>query len=110
MHRYTFQDNRIGERRNNEKIPNNGPGVVLLCSDDRNRVSGRKTLHIVDNVLNAVPSVKLEIVCVDKLADPVVAAVQKGGHTGLRGDGKIYVSTVEDAVRISTGGRGEEAV
>ncbi len=67
-------------------------------------------VHIVDNVLNAVPSVKLEIVCVDKLADSVVVAVEKGGHTGLRGDGKIYISTVEDAVRISTGDRGEEAV
>ncbi len=67
-------------------------------------------VHIVDNVLNAVPSVKLEIVCVDNLVDSVVGAVEKGGHTGLHGDGKIYISTVEEAIRISTGDRGEEAV
>ncbi len=67
-------------------------------------------VHIVDNVIDAIPSVKLEIVCVDSLVDSVVGAVEKGGHTGLRGDGKIYISAVEDAVRISTGDRGEEAV
>ncbi|MFP4165349.1 MAG: P-II family nitrogen regulator [Chitinispirillaceae bacterium] len=64
----------------------------------------------VDNNINWVPHVKLEIVCRDELVEQVVSAVQKGAHTGLRGDGKIYVSSVDDAVRISTGERGEAAV
>lgn len=54
--------------------------------------------------------VKLEIVCRDSLAGEVIAAIAKAAHTGLKGDGKIYQSPVELAVRISTGERGEGAV
>ena len=57
-----------------------------------------------------VPRVRVEIVCPDELVDEVVEAIRREAHTGLRGDGKIYVSPVEDAVRISTGERGEAAV
>lgn len=67
-------------------------------------------VHIVDNTIAGVPHVKLEIVCLDELVEAVVEAVQKGAHTGLRADGKIYVYPVEDAIRISTGERGESAV
>jgi nitrogen regulatory protein PII len=67
-------------------------------------------VRIVDNTINWQPHVKLEIFCHDNLAEPVIAAILKGAHTGLRADGKIYVSSVEDAVRISTGERGEKAV
>ncbi len=67
-------------------------------------------VHIVDNIIDAIPSVKLEIVCLDLLVDTVVGAIQKGAHTGLRGDGKIYISNIEEAVRISTGERGEVAI
>jgi len=51
-----------------------------------------------------------EIVCRDELVEIVISAIQAGAHTGLRADGKVYVSPVEDAVRISTGERGETAV
>jgi nitrogen regulatory protein PII len=54
--------------------------------------------------------IKLEIVCRNDLVEAVVATVEKAAHTGLRGDGKIYVSSIEQAVRISTGERGEKAV
>jgi nitrogen regulatory protein PII len=54
--------------------------------------------------------VKLEIICRDSLADEVIAAIEKAAHTGLKGDGKIYMSATEQAVRISTGERGERAV
>jgi nitrogen regulatory protein PII len=54
--------------------------------------------------------VKLEIICRDSLADEVITAIAKAAHTGLKGDGKIYLSPVEQAVRISTGERGEGAV
>jgi len=53
---------------------------------------------------------KIEVVCKDTLAEDVVAAIEKAAHTGLRGDGKIYVSSVEQAVRIATGERGDLAV
>jgi len=56
------------------------------------------------------PGIKVEIVCRDDLIDQVVAMIEKAAHTGLKGDGKIYVSSIEQAVRISTGERGEKAI
>jgi nitrogen regulatory protein PII len=67
-------------------------------------------VHIVDNTITWVPHVKLEIFCLNGLVEAVVSAIRQGAHTGLRADGKIYVSPVVDAVRISTGERGERAV
>ena len=54
--------------------------------------------------------VKVEVFCVDLLVDEVVASIEEAAHTGLRGDGKIYVIPVEEAVRISSGERGDVAV
>jgi len=54
--------------------------------------------------------VKLEVFCADGLVDEVVTTIERGAHTGLRGDGKIYVAPIEQAVRISSGERGEGAV
>jgi nitrogen regulatory protein PII len=56
------------------------------------------------------PGVKVEILCRADLCDQVVAAIEKAAHTGLKGDGKIYVGNIEQAVRISTGERGGGAV
>lgn len=67
-------------------------------------------VRIVDNTVNWQPHVKLEVFCPDRLVEEVIGAILRGAHTGLRGDGKIYVSSVEDAVRISTGERGDKAV
>lgn len=54
--------------------------------------------------------IKLEIICRDELVDQVVDAIARAARTGLKGDGKIYVAGIEQAVRISTGERGEGAV
>lgn len=67
-------------------------------------------VQIVDTSINFVPHVKLEIICLDHLVDEIISAIEKGAHTGLRADGKIYISTVDEAFRISTGERGEIAV
>jgi nitrogen regulatory protein PII len=67
-------------------------------------------VRIVDNTINWVPHVKIEIFCHDSLAEKVIEAILEGAHTGLRADGKIYVSPAEDAVRISTRDRGDQAV
>ncbi len=56
------------------------------------------------------PRIKIEIVCNDSLADEIVEIIEQAAHTGLKGDGKIYVSEIQQAVRISTGERGEIAV
>lgn len=57
-----------------------------------------------------VPRVRVEVACVDKLADQVVEAIEKSAHTGLRGDGKILVYPLERAVRISTGERDDNSI
>jgi nitrogen regulatory protein PII len=60
--------------------------------------------------LELLSGIKLEVFCPDTHIDLVVSIIEKEAHTGLKGDGKIYVSPIELAVRISTGERGEEAV
>jgi nitrogen regulatory protein PII len=57
-----------------------------------------------------VPKVKLEIVVDDEQVEQVVATISKTANTGKIGDGKIFVSPVEQAVRIRTGEKGNDAV
>ena len=86
-------------------------GVSVFDIRGFGRVRGLKEhVHIVDNEIRWVLHVKLETVCHDSLVEAVIAAIRKGAHTGLRADGKIYVSDVSDAIRISTGERGKAAV
>lgn len=63
-----------------------------------------------EELVDFISCVRLEIVCQDDLVEQVVSTIQQAAHTGLRGDGKIYVSPIELAVRISTGERGEAAI
>jgi nitrogen regulatory protein P-II 1 len=57
-----------------------------------------------------VPKVKVEVALADELLEQVVDAILKTAKTGKFGDGKIFVTSLEDAVRIRTGERGELAI
>jgi nitrogen regulatory protein PII len=57
-----------------------------------------------------LPKIKLEIVLADNLVEQAVAAVIKAAKTGKIGDGKIFVSPIEQAIRIRTEEKGEQAV
>ncbi len=61
-------------------------------------------------VVDFVPKVKVEVVVPDDLVRPVVEAIIEGARTGRVGDGKIFVSPVEEVVRIRTGETGEDAL
>jgi nitrogen regulatory protein P-II 1 len=61
-------------------------------------------------VVDFVPKVKIEVVVADSLVSEAIAAIEKSAKTGRIGDGKIFVFNVEDAVRIRTGERGEDAI
>jgi nitrogen regulatory protein P-II 1 len=61
-------------------------------------------------VVDFVPKVKIEIVVSDSQAQQVMDAIEKSAKTGRIGDGKIFVTPVEEAVRIRTGERAEEAI
>src|SRR5712672_3209996 len=57
-----------------------------------------------------LPKIKVEVVLADNLVDGAVAAIIKAAKTGKIGDGKIFVSTVSEAIRIRTEEKGEQAV
>jgi nitrogen regulatory protein P-II 1 len=61
-------------------------------------------------VVDFLPKVKLEIIVQEEKVAEVVATIEKAARTGRIGDGKIFVTPVEDVVRIRTGERGEDAV
>ncbi|MBL4812262.1 MAG: P-II family nitrogen regulator [Rhodobacteraceae bacterium] len=61
-------------------------------------------------VVDFLPKVKIEIVLADDLVDTAIAAIVDAAKTDKIGDGKIFVSTVEQAIRIRTGETGEEAL
>ena len=60
--------------------------------------------------VNVLPKVKVEIACVEDLVEQVVETIQKTAMTGKIGDGKIFVYSVEKAVRIRTGETDAEAL
>ena len=57
-----------------------------------------------------LPKIKVETVVADNQADAAVAAILKAAKTGKIGDGKIFVSTIDEAIRIRTDEKGEQAV
>jgi len=61
-------------------------------------------------VVDFVPKVKVEVVVPDSQVASVVEAIEKAGKTGRIGDGKIFVYGLEEAIRIRTGERGEDAI
>ena len=61
-------------------------------------------------VVDFVPKVKVEVVVPDELLPSLIEAVENAAKTGRIGDGKIFVSPIEEAVRIRTGERGEDAI
>jgi nitrogen regulatory protein P-II 2 len=61
-------------------------------------------------VVDFLPKVKIEIAVSDGLVDQVIEAISKAANTGKIGDGKIFVSQLEQAVRIRTGEVGDDAI
>lgn len=67
--------------------------------------------HIADTVtIDFIPKVKIEIVLEENMLDAVIEVIESTAKTGRIGDGKIFVSSVEQAIRIRTGERGSEAL
>ena len=61
-------------------------------------------------IVDFLPKIKMEIVMSDALLNTAISTILKAAHTGRIGDGKIFVTNLEDTVRIRTGERGEEAI
>lgn len=86
-----------------------GVSLVDIKGFGRGRAHGAEEATETDGFLLA-PKVRIEIFCASALVDEVVRSIKTAAHTGLRGDGKVYVVDVENSVRISTGEIGDEAI
>ena len=86
-------------------------GITVLEAKGFGRQKGHTELYRgAEYVVDFLPKVKLEIVVEDEMLDRAVEAIQNAAHTGRIGDGKIFVSAIEEAIRIRTGETGSEAV
>ena len=61
-------------------------------------------------VVDFIPKIKMEIIVSDEIVSKVVETIEQAAKTGRIGDGKIFVTSVEEVVRIRTGERGEDAL
>ena len=61
-------------------------------------------------VVDFLPKVKIEVVMDDPLVPRAIEAIQHAAHTGRIGDGKIFVTAIEEAIRIRTGEKGKDAI
>ncbi|HEX9024503.1 MAG TPA: P-II family nitrogen regulator [Geobacteraceae bacterium] len=61
-------------------------------------------------VVDFIPKIKMEIIVNDEIVGKVVETIEQAAKTGRIGDGKIFVTSVEEVIRIRTGERGEDAI
>jgi nitrogen regulatory protein P-II 1 len=86
-------------------------GITVIEAKGFGRQKGHTELYRgAEYVVDFLPKVKLEIVLNDEMAESAIEAIRKAAQTGRIGDGKIFVSTVEEAVRIRTGETGSDAI
>ena len=86
-------------------------GITVTEAKGFGRQKGHTELYRgAEYVVDFLPKVKLEIVIADDMVERAVEAIRKAAHTGRIGDGKIFVSSVEEAIRIRTGETGSEAI
>ena len=86
-------------------------GMTISEVQGFGRQKGHKEIYRgAEYVVDFVPKMKIEIVTPAEKADQIVSAIQNAAKNGKIGDGKIFVLSVEEAVRIRTGERGKEAI
>jgi nitrogen regulatory protein P-II 1 len=86
-------------------------GITVTEAKGFGRQRGHTELYRgAEYVVDFLPKVKLEVVVEDQQLDRAVEVIQQAAHTGRIGDGKIFVSSMDDVIRIRTGERGAEAV
>ncbi|MEZ5852738.1 MAG: P-II family nitrogen regulator [Hyphomicrobiaceae bacterium] len=86
-------------------------GITVIEAKGFGRQKGHTELYRgAEYVVDFLPKVKIEVVIGDEMADKAVEAIQRAAKTGRIGDGKIFISTVEEAIRIRTGETGTDAI
>ena len=86
-------------------------GITVIEAKGFGRQKGHTELYRgAEYVVDFLPKVKIELILEDAMVDNAIEAIQSAARTGRIGDGKIFVSTVDEAIRIRTGEKGSDAV
>ncbi len=86
-------------------------GITVVEAKGFGRQKGHTELYRgAEYVVDFLPKVKIEVICEDDVLERAVEAIVNAARTGRIGDGKIFVSTVEEVIRIRTGERGRDAI
>jgi len=86
-------------------------GITVLEAKGFGRQKGHTELYRgAEYVVDFLPKVKIEVVVDDAMLERAVEAIQQAAHTGRIGDGKIFITPVEEAIRVRTGERGNDAI
>jgi nitrogen regulatory protein P-II 1 len=86
-------------------------GITVIEAKGFGRQKGHTELYRgAEYVVDFLPKVKIEVVLADEMVAKALDAIQKAAKTGRIGDGKIFISTVEEAIRSRTGETGTEAI
>ena len=86
-------------------------GITVVEVKGFGRQKGHTELYRgAEYVVDFLPKVKIEVVMEESMVERAVEAIQQAAHTGRIGDGKIFVSTIDEAIRIRTGERGADAI
>jgi nitrogen regulatory protein P-II 1 len=86
-------------------------GITVTEAKGFGRQKGHTELYRgAEYVVDFLPKVKIEVVMDDALVSRAIEAIQHAAHTGRIGDGKIFVTSIEEAIRIRTGERGTDAI
>jgi len=86
------------------------PGMMVTEMEGHGRQKGLHSDWPEGMRVNFLPKTKMEIVVENKDKAKVLKAIVSGARTGEMGDGKIFISEIKDAIRISTGERGAKAI
>jgi len=86
-------------------------GMTIVEVKGYGRQKGHKEIYRgAEYVVDFIPKIKIELVVSEDSLDKVVDSITKAANTGKIGDGKIFVLPVEEAIRVRTGERGEDAI
>ena len=86
-------------------------GMTVLDSKGFGRQKGHTELYRgAEYIVDFIPKIKIEVVIEDKMLQKAIDTIQKTANTGKIGDGKIFVSNIEEAIRIRTGEKGNSAI
>lgn len=86
-------------------------GMTITEVKGHGRQKGHKEIYRgAEYDVDLIPKIKIEVVVADEMSDRVVDALMKSARTGKIGDGKIFIQTVVEVIRIRTGESGEGAV